>query len=50
MFCKFYFVYRLGEVFTVLEINLTPEVFEFMSGEQFDAKKGPLKIKFKHAF
>ena len=51
MFCKFYFMYKLREVFTVLKMNVMTEAVKVMSQDQFDVSKGPnLKMQFKRAF
>ena len=41
LFYKFYFMYNLKEVFTVLKMSFTTEVSKFMSKEQFEVRKGP---------
>ena len=44
MFCKFYFMYKVIEVFTVLKMNIMTKA------SKFDVRKGPhLQIKFKRA-
>ena len=51
LFCKFYFMYKLREVFTVLKMNIMTEASKLMSEDQFDFRKGPnLKMQFKHEF
>ena len=51
LFFKFYFMYKLREVFSALKMNIMKEALELMSEDQFDIRKGPnLKIQFKHAF
>ena len=51
LFCKFYFMYNLREVFTVLKMSFTTEASKFMSRERFGVRKGPnLKMQFKRAF
>ena len=51
LFCKFYFMYKLREVFTALKMNIMTEASKLMSEDQFDVRKGPnLKMQFKHAF
>ena len=51
MLCKFYFMYKLREVFTVLKMNVMTEAVKVMSQDQFDVSKGPnLKMQFKCAF
>ena len=51
LFCKFYFMNKLREVFTALKMNIMTESLKLMSEDQFDARKGPnLKRQFKHAF
>ena len=51
MFCKFYFMYKLREVFTVLKMNIDTKASKFISEDQFDVRKGPnLKMQFKRAF
>ena len=45
LICKFYFMYRLKEVFTDLKMNIMTEASKLMSEDQFDVRKGPnLKI------
>ena len=44
-------MYKLGEVFTALKMNIMKEASKLMSEDQFDVRKGPnLKMQFKHAF
>ena len=51
LFCHFYCMYKLREVFTALKINTMTKASKLMSGDQFDVRKGPnLKMQFKHAF
>ena len=51
IFWKLYFLYILGEVFTVLKMSITTEASKFMSKEQFDVRNGPnLKVTFKRSF
>ena len=51
LFGKFYFMYKLREVFTTLKMNIMTEASKLMSEDQFDVRKGPnLKMHFKHAF
>ena len=51
LFCKFYFMYKLREVFTALKMIIMTEVSKLMSEDQFVVRKGPnLKMQFKHAF
>ena len=51
LFCKFYFMFKLREVYTALKMNITTETSILMSEDQFDVRKGPnLKMQFKHAF
>ena len=51
LFCKFYFMYKLREVFTALKIKIMTEATKLMSEGQFDVRKGPnLKMQFKHTF
>ena len=48
LFYKFYFMYNLREVFTILKRSITTEALKCMSKEQFDVRKGPnLKMQFK---
>ena len=41
LFCKFYIMYKLREVFTALKMNIMTEASKVMSEDQFDARKGP---------
>ena len=41
LFCKFYFMYHLKEVFTSLKKNMMTEALKFMSKDQLDVRKGP---------
>ena len=51
LFCKFYFIYELREVFTAFKMNIMTEASNLMSKDQFDVRKGPdVKVQFKHAF
>ena len=50
LFCKFYYMYKLREVFTALKMNIMTEASKLMSEDQFDARKSKLKNAFKHAF
>ena len=51
LFCKFYFMFNLGEAFTVLKMSIMTEASKVMSKEQFHVRKGPnLKMLFKRAF
>ena len=51
LFCKFYFMYELREVFTALKMNIMTEASKLMSEDQFNVRKGQnLKMQFKHAF
>ena len=50
LFCKFYLMYELREVFTALKMNVMTEALKLMSEDQFDVRKGPnLKMQFKRA-
>ena len=50
VFSKFYFMYKLREVFTVLKMNITTEASKFISEDQFDVRKCPnLKMQLKRA-
>ena len=51
LFCNFYLMFKLREVFTVLKMNIMTEASKLMSNDQFDVRKGPnLKMQFKHVF
>ena len=51
LFCQFYFMYKLKEVYNAFKMNIMTEASKLMSGDQFDVRKGPnLKMQFKHAF
>ena len=51
LFCKFYFMYKLREVFTALKMNIMTEASNLMSKDHFDVRKGPnLKMQLRHAF
>ena len=51
LFYKFYFMFKLREFFTTLNMNNTTEASKLMSDDQYDVRKGPnLKMLFKHAF
>ena len=51
LFCKFYFMRKLREVFTVIKMNIKTEASKVMPKDQFDISKDPnLKMQFKHAF
>ena len=51
LFCNFYFMYKLREVFTALKMNIMTEASKLMSEDQFDVRKGlNLKMHFIHAF
>ena len=51
LFCKFYFMFKLREVLSILKMNIMTEASKLMSEDQFDVRKGPnLKMQFKHAF
>ena len=51
LFCKFYCMYKLREVFTALKINIMAEASKLMSEDQFNVRKGPnLKMQFKMHF
>ena len=51
LFCKFYCIYKLGEVLTALKMNIMTEASKLMSEDQFEVRKGPnLKMQLKHAF
>ena len=51
LFYKFYFMYKLRNVFTAIKMNIRTEASKLMSEDQFDVRKGPhLKMQFKHAF
>ena len=51
IFNKFYFMYKLREVFTVFKMNSTIEALKLMSEDQFDVRRGPnLKLKSLRAF
>ena len=51
LFCKFYFMHELQEVFTTLKMNIMTEASKLMSEDQFYVKRGPnLIMQFKHAF
>ena len=51
MFCKFYFMYKLREILTVLQMNIITEALNLMSEDPFDGRKGRnLKMQSKRAF
>ena len=51
LFYKFYFVFKLREVFTALKMNNTTEASKLVSEDQYDVRKGSkLKMLFKHVF
>ena len=51
LFCNFYFMYKLREVFTTLKMNIMTEASKLMSDDKFYVRRGPdLKMQFKHAF
>ena len=47
MFCKFYFMYILREVFTVIKMNIMTEALKLMYEDEFDVRKSlNLKMQF----
>ena len=52
LFCKFYFMYQLREVFTTLKMNIMTEASKLkMSEDQFDVRKSPnLKMQLNMYF
>ena len=48
---KFYYMYKLREVFTALKINIMKEASKLLSEDQFNVRKGLyLKMQFDYAF
>ena len=46
---RYYFMYKLREVYTALKMNITTEASKLMSEDQFDVRKASnLKMQFKH--
>ena len=50
LFCNFYVIYKLREVFTAIKMSIITEASKLMFGDRFDVRKGQnLKMQLKHA-
>ena len=50
LFCNFYVIYKLREVFTAIKMSIITEASKSMFEDRFDVRKGQnLKMQLKHA-
>ena len=50
LFCNFYVIYKLREVFTDIKMSIITEASKLMFEDKFDVRKGQnLKMQLKHA-